>query len=68
MRTTNINPTLYQFIKMRCYELTIKYANKIARKLVPAMRISDGTIGMYDLHKREFLTNAGTGTFTSNIS
>ena len=60
--------TVYQFIKMRCYELTIKYANKIARKLVPAMRISDGTIGMYDLHKREFLTNAGTGTFTSNAS
>ena len=55
--------TVYQFIKMRCYELTIKYANKIVRNLIPAMRNSDSKVGMYDTVTRQFFTNAGTGEF-----
>lgn len=59
----NYNDTTFCFIKMRCYELTIKYANEIARHLVPAMRNSDGEVGMYDTVTRQFFTNAGTGEF-----
>ena len=32
--------------------------------LVPCYRKSDGEIGMYDLARKIFLTNVGTGTFT----
>ena len=32
--------------------------------LVPAMRDSDSEVGMYDLVNDEFLTNAGSGTFS----
>lgn len=32
--------------------------------LIPCYRKSDGEIGMYDLARRLFLTNIGTGTFT----
>lgn len=33
------------------------------RDLVPAERVSDGAVGMYDQINNVFLTNAGTGTF-----
>lgn len=55
--------TVYQFIKMRCYELTIKYANKIVRNLIPVKRNSDGEVGMYDTVSKQFFTNAGWGKF-----
>ena len=32
--------------------------------LVPCYRKSDGVIGMYDIVRKTFLTNAGTGSFT----
>ena len=32
--------------------------------LVPCYRKSDGVIGMYDLARKTFLTNVGTGNFT----
>ena len=33
--------------------------------LIPAKRISDGAIGMYDINSNTFYNNAGTGTFTA---
>lgn len=36
----------------------------LIQDLVPAMRDSDDVIGMYDIVNNEFLTNAGSGSFT----
>lgn len=51
--------------KCRIYEL--KYYTDdmvtLAHHFVPAQRIEDGVVGMYDLVAKEFLTNAGTGEF-----
>lgn len=38
--------------------------NELICDLVPCYRKSDNVIGMYDLVRRTFLTNAGTGSFT----
>lgn len=35
------------------------------QKLVPAKRLSDNVLGMYDVITKAFFTNAGTGTFTA---
>lgn len=37
--------------------------NTLVRNFIPCYRISDNTIGMYDLVNNEFYTNQGTGTF-----
>ena len=34
-------------------------------RLMPARRLSDNVLGMYDTRRNIFLTNAGTGTFTA---
>lgn len=42
------------------------YSNgNLIQKLIPAKRIADGVIGMYDIVSNTFLTNTGTGTFIS---
>lgn len=47
-----------------CCEYCKIYDNgTLVRYLVPAMRNSDSTIGMYDTVNDVFYTNAGTGTF-----
>lgn len=38
--------------------------NDLICNLIPCYRKSDGEIGMYDLARKCFLTNIGTGTFT----
>ena len=35
------------------------------QKLIPAKRVSDNVLGMYDLVTGDFLTNSGTGTFVA---
>ncbi len=36
-------------------------------ELVPARRVSDAVLGLYDVKRDQFLTNAGTGVFTAPI-
>lgn len=53
---------------IKLHSLKIKNKNVAVRNFIPARRNSDGEVGMYDTITRQFFTNAGTGTFTSNIS
>lgn len=53
---------------IKLHSLKIKMKNVAVRNFIPAMRDSDGEIGLYDTVTRNFFTNAGTGTFTSNAS
>ena len=53
---------------IKLHSLKIKMKNVAVRNFIPAMRNSDGEIGLYDTVTKQFFTNAGTGTFTSNIS
>lgn len=39
--------------------------NTLICDLVPCYRKSDGVVGMYDLVRRQFLTNSGTGSFVA---
>ena len=45
------------------YEAKILYRDEVLHHYVPCYRKSDGEIGVYDKIAKEFLTNAGTGTF-----
>ena len=48
----------------------LKYYDKtdtLICDLVPCYRRSDGVIGMYDLVRKMFLTNVGSGTFTKGL-
>jgi len=38
--------------------------NSLICDLVPCYRKADGVIGMYDVVRRTFLTNVGSGSFT----
>lgn len=50
----------------RYYYVKIYNSNgELARDLIPARRNSDNVLGMYDTVTGNFLTNAGTGTFTA---
>lgn len=61
----NINgDTLGSACMCRCYSCKLwNNDDKLIANMIPAMRTSDGKIGMYDLHRRKFLTNADTGEF-----
>lgn len=60
---TNDMCTDVRKLAAKLYNYRIYNNDKTVCNLVPAMKISDGTVGMYDLHRRKFLTNAGTGDF-----
>lgn len=50
--------------KIRIYRCTIGYVLTDPQvDLIPARRKSDGVLGMYDIIRNQFFTNAGTGTF-----
>ncbi|MBO7617285.1 MAG: hypothetical protein J6T22_09225 [Bacteroidales bacterium] len=38
----------------------------IVREYVPARRVSDGELGLYETHTNTFFTNGGTGAFTED--
>lgn len=42
--------------------------NELICDLVPCYRKSDGVCGMYDLSRKTFLTNVGSGTFTKGAA
>ena len=49
--------------KYRCYSFEIKENNTLVRNFIPAKRLTDNAIGMYDTVTNTFFTNAGTGEF-----
>ena len=46
------------------YNARISQGREIVREYIPCYRKSDGEIGLYETFTGQFLTNAGTGTFT----
>lgn len=48
---------------VRIYEFTIYRNGKVLHNFIPCYRKADNEPGMYDLKKRIFHTNSGTGTF-----
>ena len=50
-------------INAKVYRFDLHTGVTLARHMVPAMRDSDGEVGMYDFVTETFFTNAGTGTF-----
>ena len=48
----------------RIYSMTMYFNGVKIAEFVPAMRNSDSEVGMYDIVRNQFLTNAGTGTFS----
>lgn len=51
---------IYSFKGFQYYDKN----NTLICDLIPCYRKSDGVIGMYDIVRKIFLTNAGTGSFT----
>lgn len=47
----------------KIYSFDLHTGTILARHMVPAMRDSDGEVGMYDFVTETFFTNAGTGSF-----
>lgn len=56
--------TLSAQCQARCSYFKIYENNTLVCDLIPCYRKSDNEIGMYDLVRQVFLTNANTGTFT----
>ena len=54
-------------VKGRLYSSKVWVDNHLERDFVPAKRLSDGELGMYDLVYHQFYTNAGTGEFLEPI-
>lgn len=52
-------------IDATCGELQLYTSSGLVRDFIPARRNSDNVLGMYDTVTGNFLTNAGTGTFTA---
>jgi hypothetical protein len=55
--------TISYFCESRLYSAQISINNVIQRNFLPARRISDGVIGLYDIINNQFYTNAGSGNF-----
>ncbi len=51
--------------KLNLWSFMVTRSGVLKLNLVPAKRNSDNVIGMYDTVSGQFLTNAGTGTFTA---
>lgn len=58
------NPTLGKDVGCTIYGIKIQENNTLVRDFVPAIRLSDNELGMYDKVSGTFFTNAGTGTFS----
>lgn len=52
------------YFEGKIYSAQILENGQIVRNYVPSFRKSDNVIGMYETITNQFLTNAGTGTFT----
>lgn len=67
-RTKKSDGTFTNFFKGRIYAFWAKKNGSYVCNLVPAKRNSDNVVGMYDVARRIFLTNSGTGTFTAGAT
>ena len=54
-----------RFGKFRMYSARLWNASKLVAKFVPAMRLSDGAIGLYDVVRMTFYASSGTGSLTA---
>ena len=59
------NPSYRQYATVRLSLTVIFHDESLERQMIPCRRLSDNELGMYDLVRREFLTNIGTGSFTA---
>lgn len=51
--------------KVKLYYLNISETNELVREFVPAKRLTDNVIGLYEIHTNTFITNAGSGVFVA---
>lgn len=49
----------------KMYNVKIYNNNELIRHFIPAKRLSDSVVGMYDLISNTFFTNSGTGSFVA---
>ena len=59
------NPSYRQYATVRLSLTAIFHDESLERQMIPCRRLSDNELGMYDLVRREFLTNIGTGSFAA---
>ena len=59
------NPNTERDIALKVYSWYVKDNGVLVQNLIPCKRNSDNVLGMYDTVSGNFLTNAGTGTFTA---
>lgn len=59
----NENSTPAYNIKGKIYSFKIFDGNELKLNMIPILRLSDNTIGMYDTVNDKFYTNSGTGEF-----
>ena len=59
------NSSYRQYATVRLSLTVIFHDDSLERQMIPCRRLSDNELGMYDLVRREFLTNIGTGSFTA---
>lgn len=62
---TNANGSLLHYGVFRLYSCQIYDNGTLVRDFIPAMRNSDGAIGLLDQANNVFYANAGTGTFVA---
>lgn len=63
----NTNGTNSGMISAKLFSCKIYDNGTLVRDFVPAKRISDDTVGLYDIVNGAFYTNAGTGSFVGVI-
>lgn len=61
----NNRGTAHEYANLRLYSSKLYDGSTVIRNFIPAKRISNSTIGLYDIVNDVFYTNAGTGTFTA---
>ncbi len=59
------NPKIDYYGSMEIYSCRIYDGSSIVRDFVPARRVSDSALGLYDLRNNTFYPNKGTGSFTA---
>jgi len=64
----NMNGTADRFFTGRIYYCKIYENDILVKDFIPAIRMSDNTLGMYDRISGEFCVNQGTGNFTSDVT
>lgn len=64
----NMNGTADRFFTGRIYYCKIYESDVLVKDFIPAIRISDNALGMYDRISGEFCVNQGAGNFVSDAT